>query len=112
MVVIPGGLTPYLQAGDVGIYKPFKDNLCKIINEWKHSDQTPDSVVAKSVSICGFSDDPTSWHIARHDVYGTKFRMAWELRSHDGAEDDSGSFDDCESYEHIMETLDDIVIED
>ncbi|ETI51434.1 hypothetical protein F443_05198 [Phytophthora nicotianae P1569] len=74
--------------------------------------QTPDSVVAKSVSICSFSDDPTSWHIARQDVYGTKFRMAWELRSHDGAEDDSGSFDDCESYEHIMETLDDIVIED
>ncbi|KAG4040925.1 hypothetical protein PC116_g34385 [Phytophthora cactorum] len=25
MCVIPGGLTPYLQAGDIGIYKTFKD---------------------------------------------------------------------------------------
>ncbi|KAI9988760.1 hypothetical protein PInf_022344 [Phytophthora infestans] len=67
-----------------------KDNLCKISNEWKHSDQ----------------------HVARHDVYGTKFREAWELRSHDSADVDSGKIDDCESFEHILETLDDIAIED
>ena len=25
--IIPGGLTCYVQAGDIGIYKSFKDNL-------------------------------------------------------------------------------------
>ncbi|KAL7683693.1 hypothetical protein Plhal304r1_c040g0118651 [Plasmopara halstedii] len=25
MYVIPGGLTPYLQVGDIGIYRYFKD---------------------------------------------------------------------------------------
>ncbi|EEY60889.1 uncharacterized protein PITG_13649 [Phytophthora infestans T30-4] len=27
MVVVPGGCTPYLQAGDIGIYKSFKDHM-------------------------------------------------------------------------------------
>ncbi|GMF40927.1 unnamed protein product [Phytophthora lilii] len=39
MAVIPGGLTPYLQAGDVGIYKSFKDNLSQLIDDWKCSDK-------------------------------------------------------------------------
>ena len=39
MIVIPGGLTPYLRAGDIGIYKIFKDNIGVIINEWKDSDK-------------------------------------------------------------------------
>jgi hypothetical protein len=38
MIVIPGGLTPYLQAGDIRIYKEFKDKLGDIINQWKSSD--------------------------------------------------------------------------
>jgi len=41
MIVIPGGMTPYLQAGDIGIYRELKDNLSDIINEWKNSDQVP-----------------------------------------------------------------------
>ncbi|KAJ0407213.1 hypothetical protein ATCC90586_004525 [Pythium insidiosum] len=39
MCVVPGGLTPYLQAGDIGIYRHFKDLLCASIDEWKDSDQ-------------------------------------------------------------------------
>ena len=39
MIVIPGGLTPYLQADDICIYKIFKDNIGVIINEWKNSDK-------------------------------------------------------------------------
>ncbi|KAG2790400.1 hypothetical protein PC129_g6870 [Phytophthora cactorum] len=39
MCVAPGGLTPYLQAGDIGIYKSFKDLLYMEINTWKESDQ-------------------------------------------------------------------------
>jgi hypothetical protein len=38
LVVIPGGMTPYLQAGDIGIYKEFKDKLSPIIDECKRSD--------------------------------------------------------------------------
>jgi hypothetical protein len=34
-IVIPGGLTPYVQA----IYKSFKDKLSPIIADWKISDQ-------------------------------------------------------------------------
>ncbi|RLN89907.1 hypothetical protein BBJ28_00025812 [Nothophytophthora sp. Chile5] len=39
MCVIPGGLTPYLQAGGIGIYKTFKDLLYMEINAWKESDK-------------------------------------------------------------------------
>ncbi len=38
LTVIPGGLTPYLQAGDIGIYREFKDKISNLINEWKNSD--------------------------------------------------------------------------
>ena len=33
MCVVPGGLTPYLQAGDIAIYRAFKDILCSEINQ-------------------------------------------------------------------------------
>ncbi|KAJ8519567.1 hypothetical protein ON010_g18064 [Phytophthora cinnamomi] len=36
--VIPGGLTLYVQAGDIGIYKSFKDKLSPITDSWKKSD--------------------------------------------------------------------------
>ena len=39
MCVIPGGLTAYLQAGDIGIYKVFKNLLSDLIDAWKRSDQ-------------------------------------------------------------------------
>ncbi|GMF51780.1 unnamed protein product [Phytophthora fragariaefolia] len=38
MRVIPGGLTAYLQAGYIGIYKQFKDHQYAYIIEWKNSD--------------------------------------------------------------------------
>ena len=39
MMVIPGGLTTYLQAGDIGIFKSFKDCLSSVIEDWKRSDR-------------------------------------------------------------------------
>ncbi|GMF19225.1 unnamed protein product [Phytophthora fragariaefolia] len=39
MLVIPGGLAPYVQTGDIGICKSFKDKLSVIIDEWKLSDR-------------------------------------------------------------------------
>ncbi|KAG3241671.1 hypothetical protein PI124_g13471 [Phytophthora idaei] len=81
-LVVPGGLTPYVQAGDIGIYKSFKDKLSSIIDEWKSSDRVeymkggnpkqppvndvvewvqsawkavPDDVINRSVQAAGFS---------------------------------------------------------
>ena len=39
MAVIPGGVTAYLQAGDICYYKPFKDILNAHIEEWKGEPQ-------------------------------------------------------------------------
>ena len=39
MAVVPGGLTPYVQAGDIGIYKSFKDKMSGYIDAWKSSDR-------------------------------------------------------------------------
>ena len=105
MVVIPGGCTPYLQAGDIGIFRILKDNLSETINAWKVSDAveytragnpkapshqvvegwfrdawravSPDNI-KRSVESAGFHPCPTQWHVAKHDVYGQKFLNAWE----------------------------------
>ena len=39
MAVVPGGLTAYLQPGDIGISKSFKDQVSGLIDEWKRSDR-------------------------------------------------------------------------
>lgn len=125
MCVVPGGLTPYLQAGDIAIYRSFKDILCAEINAWKESDQvsytkfgnprppdvkvvcewvkrawreTDPATVCNSIAAAGFSDNVYDWHIARHDVYGDKFMAAWDTES--GGNDEEESFnlhelDDC-----------------
>ncbi|GMF56313.1 unnamed protein product [Phytophthora fragariaefolia] len=102
LCVLPGGLTPYLQAGDIGIYKSFKDLLYIEINAWKESDKveysrfgnprmpsvdtgwvlrawrdTEEATVMNSVEAAGFANEPTDWFIAKHDVYGSKFRERW-----------------------------------
>jgi DDE superfamily endonuclease len=38
MYVVPGGLTPHLQAGDIGVYGVFKNNLYRHVDDWKSSD--------------------------------------------------------------------------
>ncbi|POM78314.1 Pogo transposable element with KRAB domainlike [Phytophthora palmivora] len=108
MVVVPGGCTPYLQAGDIGIYKSFKDHMAPLIDEWKRSDRVqytrggyprppparevaawvkkawksvPPDVVAKSIGEADFYDDYGEWHIAKHDVYGDAFCVEWILAS-------------------------------
>nr|CCA23934.1 conserved hypothetical protein [Albugo laibachii Nc14] len=102
MCAIPGGLTSYLQAGDIGTYSSLKEKLSSFINSWKSSDKVdytrggntrpskneavapwvalewkdvPDTVVQKSVAAAGYSDGLTQCHIARHDVHGDMFRM-------------------------------------
>ncbi|KAJ0401148.1 hypothetical protein P43SY_004355 [Pythium insidiosum] len=104
MCVIPGGLTPYLQAGGIGIYRYFKDILYAEITAWKESDQvtytkagnprpppvttvcawvrkawteTNATVVENSVSAAGFADRFDDWFIAGHDVYGESFKTKY-----------------------------------
>lgn len=104
MVLIPGGLTLYLQAGDIGIYKDFKDRVSHAINAWKNSDDVeytaagnprpPSNGVLRSwvkdawngvsnnnirrcIQAVGFSPNYEEWHIAKHAVYGQLFQDAW-----------------------------------
>jgi DDE superfamily endonuclease/Tc5 transposase DNA-binding domain len=136
MAVIPGGLTPYLQAGDVGIYKSFKDKMSVIIDEWKRSDavqytrggnprppsietvagwvstawrQVPDEVVKNSIEICGFSDEVGRWHISNHDVYGARFNAAWDA-SQDNEEQDNEEHDFSDALDELNDAFDDVII--
>ena len=99
-MVIPGGMTAYLQSGDISYYKPFKDEISKVIEAWKHSDQvsytkngnprpptqelvsnwiraawnavSPIMVQRGLVRGC-FTKEVNEWFISRHDVYGEQF---------------------------------------
>ena len=37
MKIVLGALTAYVQAGDIGIYKSFKDKISPLISGWKTS---------------------------------------------------------------------------
>ena len=130
MCIVPGGLTPYLQAGDIAIYRAFKDILCGEINAGKESDQvsytkfgnprppsvetvcewvrnawreTSQDAVAHSIAAAGFSDNVYDWHIARHDVYGQKFLDAWEGAEENKSNEDGDEFNMDEMYDCLDE---------
>lgn len=136
MCVIPGGMTPYLQAGDIGIYKSFKDKMGPLIDAWKRSDEVeytrggnpkppsvdvvtkwirrawrevPDEVVAKSITRAGFSTSSAEWHIARHDVYGEGFRRAWLERD---TQESRPLIEEADDGADLCAALDDISIVD
>ncbi|GMF28662.1 unnamed protein product [Phytophthora fragariaefolia] len=128
MFMIPGGLTPYVQAGDIGIYKSFKDRLFGIIDGWKSSDRVrtrkvatqaafsgrcsavgetawkdvSDEVIRRSVAAAGISPCYQDWHISRHDVYGELFCRKWLSRD--------GESEDGDVEENILENLDEFTI--
>ena len=91
LMVIPGGLTMYLQAGYIEIFKSFKDCLSSVIEDWKRSGRVqytkngnppppsveevvawvsnlwkaiPNDVVRRSIAASGFAIDYHDWHIA------------------------------------------------
>ncbi|KAG2878556.1 hypothetical protein PC118_g24367 [Phytophthora cactorum] len=129
MLVVPGGLTLYVQAGDIGIYKSFKDKLSSIIDEWNYRiawsirrvvtqkqplvndvvewvqsawKAVPDDVINRSVHAAGFSPLYEDWHISRHDVYGELFCRKWLSRDE--------SSEDEEVTEDLLENLDEFTI--
>lgn len=121
-IVVPGGLTPYVQAGDLGIYKSFKDKISPIIAHWKKSDQVqytrgnnpkpPDveticgwvlpawqnvssNVVLNSIKAAGFGNEQ-DWMIYKHDIYGEEFQRAWLNRN-------IQNFPEIEEWNEILE---------
>ena len=136
MVVIPGGMTAYLQGWDIAYLKPFKDSLSNLIESWKHSTDVlytaagnprPPSQEAvakwvkeawKSVSEDimktglprgGFTRDLEKWFIASHDKYGQIFRNKYAQLIRSSAT--SGSVQDKnpsdEPFEDAMDIIDD-----
>lgn len=120
-----------MQAGDIGIYKSFKDKLSAIIDEWKNSDRVlytkggnpkqppvadvvewvqttwkavPGDVVRRSVAAAGFSPWFEDWYISRHDVYGDLFCRKWLTR------DETSEGDEVE--DELLENLDEFTIWD
>ena len=63
--VIPGGLTAYVQAGDIGIYKSFKDKISPLISGWKTSGMVE--------LTHGGNPKPSS-----DEVVGTWVKTAWQ----------------------------------
>lgn len=102
-IVIPGGLTPYVQASDLGIHKSFKEHISPFIEKWKCSREAErtsegnlkpptneavcewvleawrsvsEEVILNSIKAAGFGKQE-DWMIYSHGVYGTKFRESW-----------------------------------
>ena len=105
LVLIPGGLTPYVQTADVGLFRSFKSSLSTSINSWKTSDKVTytkagnprrpsnatvedwvkiankslnENLVQKAIDICGFDANYCKWYISKHDKLGSKFVKRYE----------------------------------
>ncbi|KAE8878490.1 hypothetical protein PF005_g31012 [Phytophthora fragariae] len=72
-----------------------------VASAWR---QVPDDVVKKSVGKCGFLDDPSDWHISKHDVYGAKFRTSWELNGNSTVNSDL----DEDTCNELLDAFDDL----
>jgi hypothetical protein len=138
MIVIPGGLTPYLQAGDIGIFKNFKDRLSAEIDGWKTRERenmqrtangnpkppdpavvrrwvlnawrgVPSEVINHSINAAGFTRNVKDWHISRHDVYGAMFMDAWN-RTQGTIDVDPQEFEEI-GQEDDMDVIDDCLVD-
>ncbi|GMF63887.1 unnamed protein product [Phytophthora fragariaefolia] len=43
---------------------------------WRDTDE---ATIYQSVQAAGFASEPVQWFIAKHNVYGRKFREQWNL---------------------------------
>ena len=66
MIIIPGGCTPYLQAGDIGIYRELKDRPSATIEAWKHSNNV-------QYTKGGNPKAPS------HSIVNSWFQDAWQI---------------------------------
>jgi hypothetical protein len=99
-----------LQAGDIGIYRDFKDCISDLIDQWKWSDgvqytrggnpEPPSDIIVqgwvrdawnglsinnvkKPILLAGFNEDSDEWHISKHDIYGNHFKTAYNNTGND-----------------------------
>ncbi|KAG3194058.1 hypothetical protein PC128_g9692 [Phytophthora cactorum] len=84
-----------VKDGDIGIYKSFKDLLYLEINAWKQSDKVEYTRSGNPRMPCvytrgggRFSQNPSEWFIAKHDVYGAKFREKWSKNSKESSDEE------------------------
>jgi len=90
IIVIPGGITPYLQADNIGIYRELNDKISVLKDRWKQSDAVEYTLggnpkppakeivhtwlsdawkgvnltnIQYSIAAAGFNADETKWHI-------------------------------------------------
>jgi hypothetical protein len=71
LIVIPGGLTSYFQAVDIGFFRELKDKISSIIDEWRRSNHVqytkvgnpkPPQQVIKHTPVYKTADDVVrSW---------------------------------------------------
>ncbi|KAE9019867.1 hypothetical protein PF005_g6566 [Phytophthora fragariae] len=84
MYVIPGSITPHQQAGDIGIYKPFKDLLYMEINAWKESDKVEYTRFGNPrMPVVAVVYSYLDWHVGKHDVYGERLCTSREAADED-----------------------------
>ena len=134
LIVIPGGLTPYLQAGDIGIFKELKDKISASINLWKNSDNVEYTArgnpkpprenvvhawvidawrsvnvqnISRSIQSAGFSPNFEDWHITKHDVYGNMFRDVW-INNRGAIEVNAVDLEEIPQDDDIEEIIDDV----
>ena len=91
MAVIPGGMTSLLQSLDVGVNKPFKDNLRQYWNKWMLDGNhtfTPSGCIRKydPGQICHWILD--SWNLISPDSITFLFVKCCITNTLDGMEDD------------------------
>jgi hypothetical protein len=128
-VVFTCGSTPYVQAGDLGIYKSFKDKISPIMAAWKNSNQvkkTPSGnpkppekevvcrgisqawrqvgpiVIENSVTAAGFGDCH-EWMIWKNDVDGNNFQLLWP--NHEIAENNETVLSRCEEDLVVLDVV-------
>ncbi|GMF26900.1 unnamed protein product [Phytophthora lilii] len=60
---------------------PSVDTVCEWVRRaWR---DTEESTVMHSIEAAGFARDPNDWFIAKHNVYGARFREKWAEESKD-----------------------------
>ena len=108
VMMIPGGLTRYLQPLDVSINKPFKDGIRKKYNEYwleKWDIKVSRKEILNWVGEVWYDDNLTSYMIEK------SFKKAGITLNIDGSEDDLFIANNDEEVEEIVAEADQMVAE-
>ena len=68
--------------------------------------------ISRSIATAGFSDDYEQWHIAKHDVYGQRFKESWlnKQADHEVSQDSlEEEAPDDDLFDFILDDIEDLV---